>query len=395
MFKARKRISIILTAILCLTLSVMTGCSSNSPTEQGGVIKIGGNFELTGGMSDFGKKAENGVKLAIKEANANGGVLGKQIEYVSSDNKSETAQASAVASKLASEDKVVGIVGPITNGNTLGLISAVTDSQVPLITPTGTNENITVKSNGTLNKWLFRACFINSYQGTIAANFAIDTLKASKAAVITDQKADYADYSAGLAKSFTDTFTKAGKEIAVSVQYNADEMKDYSTILNSIKEKNPDVIFLPGYYSEAGVIIKQARDLGLKMPIIGGDGWAGPLVDISGKDALNNTYYIDHFAVDDPASAEFAKAYKEEYKQDADNFSALGYDAAKMLITAIGNANSTDTDKIRAALETTTSFKGVTGDITIDTATHNTKKSAAVLKYVDGKKVFAQRVNPK
>ncbi|ADY57618.1 Extracellular ligand-binding receptor [Syntrophobotulus glycolicus DSM 8271] len=390
----KKRFSTFFAALLCLSLVAVTGCSSSEPEPQGGMIKIGGNFELTGGMSEYGKKAENGVLLAVKEANASGGVLGKQIEYVGSDNKSETTQAAAAVTILAVQDQVAGIIGPVTNGNILGLLEAVADNQIPLITPTGTNESITLKSNGTVNKWLFRACFINSYQGTVAANFALDTLKASKAAVITDQKANYAAYSNGLAKNFIETFTKAGKEIVDSEQYNTEETKDYSNILNRIKEKNPDVIFLPGYYSEAGAIIKQARDLGLKMPIIGGDGWTGSLIDIAGKDALNNTYYVDHFAGDDPAAADFVKAYKDEYKQDADNFSALGYDAAKMLIAAINKANSTDSDQVRAALETMTSFQGVTGEMTVDPATHNTQKSAAILKYVNGKKMFAQRVTP-
>lgn len=233
----KKRFSTFFAALLCLSLVAVTGCSSSEPEPQGGMIKIGGNFELTGGMSEYGKKAENGVLLAVKEANASGGVLGKQIEYVGSDNKSETTQAAAAVTILAVQDQVAGIIGPVTNGNILGLLEAVADNQIPLITPTGTNESITLKSNGTVNKWLFRACFINSYQGTVAANFALDTLKASKAAVITDQKANYAAYSNGLAKNFIETFTKAGKEIVDSEQYNTEETKDYSNILNRIKEK--------------------------------------------------------------------------------------------------------------------------------------------------------------
>jgi branched-chain amino acid transport system substrate-binding protein len=390
--KAKKLFSLALVAVLSLTMVAMTGCSKQS-SQTADKIKIGGNFELTGGVAEFGKKGENGLKLAIEEANAKGGVLGKQIEYVGADNKSEAGESTAATTKLVTQDKVVGIVGPMTTGNTLAAIPVVTDNKIPLITPTGTNSTITVKADGTLNQWLFRACFIDPFQGDVAANFALDTLKASTAAVIIDQKGDY---SKGLADSFKNTFTKAGKEVVASEQYVAGQDKDFRSILTNIKAKNPDVVFVPGYYGEVGMIIKQARDLGIKSAFLGGDGWGtGNIVEVAGSAAMNNCFYVDHVAADDPALADFAKTYKQKYNQDADSFAALGYDAGNMLIAAITKAGSTDGEKIRQALETMTGFKGISGDVNVDPATHNPKKSASILKFVDGKKVFSTRVNPK
>jgi branched-chain amino acid transport system substrate-binding protein len=391
--KAKKIFTYALVALMCLALVV--GCSPKAPSDskEPSVIKIGGNFELTGDVAEFGKKGENGAKLAIKEINDKGGVLGMQIEYIGADNKSEAGESTAATTKLVTQDQVIGIVGPMTTGNTLAAIPVVTENKIPLVTPTGTNSKITVNEDGTLNDWLFRACFIDPFQGEVAANFALDTLKAKKAALVIDQKGDYAK---GLAESFKKTFEAAGGEIVASEQYVAGQDKDFRAILTNIKAKNPDVVFVPGYYGEAGLIIKQAREAKMAMPILGGDGWGtGPIVEVAGAEAMNETYYSDHVAADDPSLADFAAAYKAEYNQDADSFAALGYDAAKLLIAAIEKAGSTDTEKIRQALETMSGFKGVSGEVNVDPATHNPKKSASLLKFVDGNKVFATRVDPK
>jgi len=409
--KTKKILMLAMVAVMCLALVV--GCGGKTDTNSQGnnnqpagnndstgnnavaeVIKIGGNFELTGGAAEFGKKGENGAKLAIKEINEQGGILGgKKIEYVGADNKSEAGESTAAATKLITQDKVVGMVGPMTTGNTLAAIPIVTENKIPLVTPTGTNATITVSENGTLNEWLFRACFIDPFQGEVAANFALDHLKVSKAALVIDQKGDYAK---GLAESFKKTFEAAGKEVVASEQYVAGQDTDFRAILTNIKSKNPDIIFVPGYYGEVGMIVKQARDLGITAIMLGGDGWGtGPIVDVAGKAAMNNTYYVDHVAADDPALAEFNAKYKQEYGQDADSFGALGYDAAKMLIAAIDAAGSTDSEAIRAALTATADFQGVSGVINVDAATHNPKKSATILEFKDGEKSFATRVDPK
>lgn len=385
--KAKQILTYVL--FIVMSLALITGCSP----PKADVIKIGGNFELTGSWAEYGKKEENGVKLAIKEVNAKGGVLGKQIEYASEDNKSDAAQSAAVTTKLITQAKVTGIIGPATTGNTLATIPIVTDNKVPLITPSGTNTAVTVGNDGTLNNWLFRTCYIDSFQGEAAADFAEDILQAKTAALVIDQKGDYAK---GLAQSFKDTFEKAGNKVVISEKYVAGEETDFSSILTNIKTLNPEVVFVPGYYTEVGMIVKQARALKINVPILGGDGWGtGPVVDIAGKEAMNNTYYIDLVAADDPTFVSFAADYKKEYDQDADSFAALGYDAANMMITAIEKAGNTDTEKVRAALETLSGFKGISGDITVDPATHNPKKKATILKFVDGKKIFVTKVVPK
>ncbi len=398
--KAKKILTYAMVTVTSLALIVGCGGGSSNPGGTNGsnanadVIKIGGNFELTGGAAEFGKKGQNGALLAIKEINEQGGILGgKKIEYVSTDNKSEAGEATAATTKLITQDKVVGIIGPMTTGNTLASIPVVTSNKIPLVTPTGTNATITVNENGSLNEWLFRACFIDPFQGEVAANFALDNLKASTAALVIDQKGDYAK---GLAQSFKTTFEAAGKQVVASEQYVAGQDTDFRAILTNIKSKNPEVIFVPGYYNEVGMIVKQARDLGITATIVGGDGWGtGPIVDVAGAAAMNNTYYVDHVAADDPALAQFNTAYQAEYNQEADSFGALGYDAAKLLIQAIDAAGSTDSAAIKAALEATTGFKGVSGDINVDPTTHNPKKSATILEFKDGEKVFATRVDPK
>ncbi|RJE47560.1 ethanolamine utilization protein EutJ [Dehalobacter sp. MCB1] len=374
------------TLITGLCLMLVSGCSA----QQTATIKIGGNFELTGEIAAFGINGENGAKLAIKEANEKGGVLKRQIEYISTDNQSNAAESTAATTKLVTQDKVIAIIGPMTNADTLAAIPVVSANNVLLITPTSTDESITVGDAG-LNKWVFRSCFINAFQGKIAASYALNTLNASKAALIIDQNGTFAK---SLAAGFQDTFEKAGKQIIASEEYTSGQDTDFRVMLAEIKTQNPDVIFIPGWANQAGVIIKQAREMEFDTVFLGGDGWGtGPITDIAGKAALSNAYYVDQVALDDPALADFAAAYKKEYGQDADMFAALGYDAANMIITAIEQADSMDTEKIREALENLTDFRGITGTITVDPVTHNPEKSAAILKFVEGQKVFAARVD--
>jgi branched-chain amino acid transport system substrate-binding protein len=374
---------------------ILTGCGSktesNSPPKLQGTIKIGGNFELSGQLCEFGLKGENGAKLAIKEFNDKGGILGAKIEYYSTDNKSNDMESASAVTELVDEHKVVGIIGPMTNLNTLAAARVATQKETVLITPTGTSTLITVGENG-LNDWLFRACFIDAYQGEIAANFAYNDIKAETAALVVDRSSEY---SIRLAETFKTEFTSLGGSVVLAEEYTGGQDKDFTPIINSIKQKSPHIIFMPGFYGEAGLLVNQARMAGIDLPILGGDGWGtGPIIEVAGKEALNNTYYLDHCVISDPALADFAAAYKEEYKQDADTFSVLGYDAALLLLTAIEKAQSTDRENIRAALESLKDFEGISGIFNIDPESHNPRKSGAVLKFIDGKKVFASRIDP-
>lgn len=374
-----------------LMAGTLAGCGGGAKQEAND-IKIGGDFELTGGVANYGKQAVNGIQLAIKQANANGGVLGKQLTLVLADNKSEAAEATNAITKLITQDKVVAVLGPATSSNTLAVVQVSQDNKVPVITPTGTNEKITV-DNGKTRPFAFRSCFIDPLQGTIMANFASNTLKAKTAAIYIDSSSDY---SKGLAQSFETVFTQNGGQVLGKEAFLQKD-QDFKSTLTKLKAMNPDVVFLPAYYEEVGKIIKQAREMGMNMPFLGTDGWDdSKVVEIAGAAPLNNTFFSSHYSSQDtdPNVVKFIEAYKKEYNQEPSVFSALGYDAGLLLIDAIKRANSTDPVKIREALEQTKNLQLSTGMMTID-ANHNPIKSAVVIEMKDGKQMFKEKITPK
>lgn len=389
----RKVLAMVGVALLSLSLATGCGTTATAPTASTEAIKVGGDLELSGGTAMFGQAAEKAIKLAFDQQNAKGGILGgRKLEYISADNKSDAGESTAAATKLATQDKVVAVLGPMTSGDTLAAAQVVSDSKIPLITPTGTADTVTVE-NGQLKPWIFRACFIDPFQGQVAADFAFNNLKLKKAAIFIDQKGDY---SKGLAAAFETNFKKLGGQVVSKEQYVAGSDKDFRATLTRIKAANPDVVFVPGYYQEVGLIVKQAREMQMNQVFLGGDGWGSPqLVDVAGKTALENTYYVNHAAMDDPGMAQFSKDFKAKYNSDPDTFAALGYDAANMLINALEKAGSTDSEKLRSALENTKGFQGVSGTLTVDPKTHNPVKSATILKFKDGKSVFMTKINPK
>lgn len=379
--------------VAVLSLSLLAGCgtSGGAGGKGGDKIKVGAMFEQTGGAAQYGNAGLKGAQLAVEQQNAKGGVLGKQIELVVADNKSEPGESTTQATRLITSEKVVAMVGPMTTKTLKAIIPIVSQNKVPLVTPSGTDAALTV-TDGKLNQWIFRACFIDDFQGQVGAQFATDTLKAKTAAIIIDTNGDYAK---GLGKAFEDVFTKAGGKVITKENYVAGD-KDFKPILGRIKAQNPDVIYIPGYYTEVGLLVKQAREVGITAPLLGGDGWMGDeTTKIAGANNMSNVYYSDHVALDDPGLVEFAKQYQAKYNEAPTGFSALGYDAATMMIKAFETAGSTESDKVRAALEGIKDLKGVSGNITVDAATHNPSKSAVMLQFKDGKWAFADRVNPK
>ncbi|KLU59141.1 leucine-specific-binding protein precursor [Peptococcaceae bacterium CEB3] len=378
--------------ILCLSLA--GGCGTTGAAAgnaAGGTIKVGGDLELSGGQAMFGQEAQNGIKMAFDQINAKGGVLGgKKLTLDVADNKSDPGEATIAATKLVG-DNVVAVIGPMTSSLVAAATPVVTDSKVPLITPSGTNAKLTMAAGGKVQPYIFRPCFIDPFQGQVGAKFAFDTLHAKTAAVIIDQKSDYAK---GLADTFIANFTAAGGKIVDQEKYASGD-KDFTTILTRIKGTNPDLIWLPGYYNDDGLIVKQARDLGMKMPFAGGDGWDDPsLFKIGTPEALNDTYYVDHVANDSPDMVQFVKDYKEKYGHEPNAMSALSYDSANMIINAIQTANSGDPAKITAELDKLTGFKGVTGEITIDPKTHNPQKKAVIKENKNGKGIYLTSVSP-
>ncbi len=391
--------AIILTTVLTAALASGCGNKTDNASEGGGntaadVIKLGANLELTGGQASFGNSALKGAQLAVKEVNDAGGVLGKKIELVEADNASKSEEATRAAQKLITTNKVVAIIGSTTSTNTLGIVPVAQEKGVPLVSSSATNPKVTVdERSGKLNEWVFRASFIDPFQGQVMANFATDTLKAKTAVIYTDTSSDY---SKGLQTFFKETFTKNGGTILGEESYQQKD-SDFKAVLTRIKEAKPDVIYLPGYYEEVGKIIKQARELGITVPFMGGDGWDSPqLAEIAGAAALNNTYMSNHYSPED--SAPEVKSFVDAYKAAnggvvPDGMAALGYDAVKLVVDGLKRADSTEPAKLRDALAATKDLQLATGKITMN-GTHDPVKAAVVLKFVEGKQTFEAKVNP-
>lgn len=386
---AMKKKMIILLSLLLVAALVMTGCGDSSTKD----LKIGVVYELTGNTASFGTSASNGAKLAFKEINAKGGVLGKQIMPVVADNKGEPSESSNAMTKVITQDKVIAVTGFTTSSNAIAASTVAEANKIPFVAAAATNPKVTIdEKTGKVKENTFRVCFIDPFQGTVGANFAIQSLKVKKVAIMVDNSSDY---SKGLAKFFKDAFTKESGQIVAEEAYLQKD-QDFKTILTKIKSANPEMIYVPGYYEEAGKIIKQARELGITVPVVGGDGWDSPkLVDIGGAAALNNTYFTNHYSVEDtsPASKAFVEAYKKEYGQVPDAMAVLGYDAAYVLVDAIKRANSAEPAKIREALAATKGYKGVTGDLTLNDA-HDAVKSAVIIEMKEGKQVYKETVKP-
>lgn len=369
---------------------LLAGCGGVGESK---VIKIGAVYELTGGTATFGNSALNGAKLAVKEMNAKGGVLGKQVELAIADNKGEPSEATNAMTKVITQDKVVAVTGFTTSSNAIAASTVAESNGIPFITAAATNPKVTVdEKTGEVKKNIFRVCFIDPFQGTVGANFVLNSLKAKKAVILIDNSSDY---SKGLAQFFQDAFTKGGGQIVGEEAYLQKD-QDFKTILTKIKSSNPDVIYVPGYYEEVGKIIKQARELDIKAAFVGGDGWDSPkLLEIAGAPALNNTYFTNHYSVEDtsPVSKAFVDAYKKEYNETPDAMAVLGYDAANVMMDAIKRANSEDPAKIRDALAATKDFAAVTGKITLNDK-HDAVKGAVIIEFKDGKQSYRETVNP-
>ncbi len=375
---------------ICMFALLVSGCGSSSGANSN-EIKIGGDLEMTGNIASYGQSMSNGIKLAFKEVNANGGVLGKQIVFTVADNKSEPSESANAITKLITQDKVVLVLGAGASSNTIAAAQVANEKKIPIITPFSTNPKVTV-DGGKVNDFAFRVCFIDPFQGTVMAQFASKSLQAKTAAVYIDNSSDY---SKGLAQFFEEAFTKSGGQIIAKEAYLQKD-QDFKATLTKIKTSNPDVIFVPGYYEEVGKLIKQARELGIMAPFLGGDGWDSPkLVEIAGPGVLENTFFSNHYSTDDksPRVTKFVENYKKEYGQVPDAPAVLGYDAAYMAIDAIKRANSADPVKIKDALLATAGLEGVTGTITLDKE-HNPVKSAVVIGFKDGKPTFQETINP-
>lgn len=379
-------------AILAMTMA-FAGCGGDKSASKaaGDEIKIGLSGELTGGSANFGTSTLNGAKLAVKEINDAGGINGKKIVLISGDNKSEPSEAANVMTKLVTQDKVVAVIGNFTSSCAISASSIAESNKTPFVSNGATNPRLTVE-NGKVKDYIFRACFIDPFQGTVGANFVLGTLNLKKGAILVDNSSDYAK---GLAEFFKVAFTKGGGEI-VSEEGYLQKDTDFKSTLTKVKSANPEFIYVPGYYQEVGLIVKQARELGIDIPVIGGDGWdSAKLAEIGGASALNNTYFTNHYSPEDssPASKAFVDAYKKEYNAMPDGPSVLAYDTLKIVANAIKTANSTEPVKIRDAIAATKDFPGASGTLTIN-ETHDATKSAVIIEMKDGKQVYKETIKP-
>lgn len=366
--------------------SASPGGNGNGETDT---IRLGVNYELTGDVATYGQASVAGIKMAIDEINEAGGIDGKQIELVEYDNKSDAAEATTLATRLMSQDGVLACMGPATSGNFKATIPVGADNQIPVVSGSATADDVTVDASG-LNEYAFRICFNDSFQGNIMAKFAAENLSATNAVIIQDNSSDYAT---GLAAAFEEEYASLGGTVVATEGFTAGDT-DFNSILTRLRGQDFDVIYLPGYYSEAGLIIRQARDLGIDAPVLGADGFDSPtLLELAGADALNEVYFTNHYSPidEDPAVIEFIDAFEEANGEQPNAFHALGYDLGKFVADAVGRASELSGEAVRDAMAETTGFSGVTGTFDID-ENHNPVKEIVVIGLSDGEQATSVKV---
>lgn len=390
-----KRVTKLLSVLAAgaMFMSALTGCGGASKGADGDTIKVGGLLEMTGGSASFGISGKNGIDLALKKINEKGVLGGKKLSLVVADTKSEASEATNGMQKLISQDKVVAVIGPNQSSAVIASGAINNGAKVVDITPMGTNPDVTIDpKTKQVKPYSFRTCFIDPFQGTVMASFASNELKVKKAAIYIDNTSDYAK---GLAQFFKENFVKNGGQIVIEEAYLQKDT-DFKSTLTKIKAAQPDFIYIPGYYQEVGLIVKQAREMGINVPMAGGDGWdSAKLPEIAGKAALENTFFSSLYSPDDTSdlNKEFVAEYKKAYNTNPDVFAALAYDSALLVAKAIEDAGSADPAKIAEAMAKIKGFKGVSGEVTFNEQ-HNPIKSAVIIEHKDGKQTFKTKVNP-
>ena len=359
----------------------------NKKTEASTDILIGEYGSLTGATATYGQSTHKGIAMAADEINAAGGVLGRKIKVITEDDAGKPEEAQTVVTKLINKDRVSAILGEFASSNSLAAAPVCQQSRIPMLSPGSTNPKVTQ-----VGDYIFRTCFIDPFQGQVMAKFAFNSLKVKQVAILTDIKSDY---SVGLAKFFKQSFEAMGGTIISDESYSQGD-KDFNAQLTSIKSKNPEAVFVPGYYTDVSLLAREARKLGIAVPLLGGDGWDSEKLWEIGGEALNGCFFSNHYSVDDPSPAiqNFVAAFKKKYNGETpDAMAALGYDGAKLMFDAIRRAGSDNPDSIRIAIGKTSGFPGVTGDIKLN-ENRDAEKSAVVLEVRDGKFLFKERVAP-
>ncbi len=371
----------------CLLLAITAGGCKQSENASNEIL-IGHFGSMTGSEATFGQSTDNGIKLAVDEINEAGGINGKKIRLITYDDKGDAREVGTAVTRLTTNDGVVAVLGEVASKLSLAGAPVCQDAGIPMISPSSTNPQVTE-----IGDMIFRVCFIDPFQGSVCAKFATEyePISAKNAAILTDQASPY---SVGLQEEFEKAFEKLGGKIVSRQTYQAGD-QDFSAQLTAIRSSEPDVVFLPGYYTDAGNVILQARKLGLTVPFLGGDGWdSSKLGEIAGS-AIDGCYYSNHYSHEDknPRVQDFIKKYNVRHQQIPDGLAALGYDAARILFAAMARSESLDGKALAAELAKTKDFDGVTGSISID-AERNAVKPAVILEMKDGKPKYVSTIKP-
>lgn len=381
------------TPLLAVTLLAAVACAPDESTTKGSVagagkepIRIGWYGALTGPTATFGVATRDGVEFAVEEINASGGLLGRKIQLVAEDDQGKPEESAAVVSKLITSDEVLAVIGQNTSGNSLAAAPIAQSNEVPMISPSSTNPDVTKKGD-----YIFRACFTDPLQGRALADFTRSTLALQRVAVFTDVKSDY---SIGLASVYSTRFREAGGTIVATQSYSAGD-SDFRSQLTAIRAAQPQAIFIPGYYTDAAQIAMQARELGVNVPLIGGDGWESPKLLEIGGNALDGSFFAAtvSLASPDPAVQKFVAAWKAKKGLDPEGLNALGYDSMMIVADAIRRAKSTDGPAIRDAIAATRNFPGASGTISFG-ADRDPIKPVPIVEVRNGKILFRTQVLP-
>ncbi len=362
------------------------GATGAASAPAGDVIRVGEVGSMTGTEATFGTSTHNGIMLAVQQLNAAGGIQGKKIEVLTLDDRGIPEEAATAVTKLITQNNVIAILGEVASSRSIAMAPIAQQHKTPMITPSSTNPKVTE-----LGDHIFRVCFIDPFQGTVMAKFTKEHLKLSKVAILRDVKSDY---SVGLANFYAETFKKLGGEIILDQSYSSSDM-DFKSQLTAIRTKNPEAIFVPGYYTDVGLISRQARELGIKVPLLGGDGWDSPKLKEIGGNALDGSFFSNHYSPEDksPHVQQFVTEFKAAFGVVPDGLAAMGYDAMMVLADGMKRAKALTKADIRDAIAKTKDFQGVTGKITINEQ-RNAVKSAVVLKVAGGDFKYQTTINP-
>jgi branched-chain amino acid transport system substrate-binding protein len=371
---------------LVLSLIFSWACTGKKAEDKNGDIRIGQYASLTGSEATFGTSTDEGVRLSFERVNQQGGIKGRKIQLITLDDQGKPEEAASTVTRLIDQNKVVAIIGEVASSRSLAAAPIAQQKKVPMISPSSTNPKVTE-----VGDYIFRVCFTDPFQGAVMARFAVEHLKLKKVAVLKDLRSDY---SMGLAEYFTKTFKELGGQVVAEASYQSGDV-DFKAQLTQIRTQQPEALYIPGYYTEVGLIARQVKEVGLKATLLGGDGWdSEKLIEIAGE-AVEGGYFSSHYSPEakDSVVQEFVKSYREKYGKIPDGLAAQGYDAAEILVHVLKQLDEINPKNIRDALAGVKDFPGVTGKITMDSG-RNAQKPAVILQVKNKKNVLVTTISP-